>query len=291
MDNGSRPAPLRLILLFLLFFVLSAAAGLYLAPRLVATPKVGIIRLNYDITDVTAFEFGEQMAYAREAGDVAAVVVILNSPGGAATFSEELYLTVLHARHTFPVIASVDVLAASGAYYVAAGANEIYAKPTSYVGSIGVIGLLPGPIYIDDALVTTGPFKAFGGTEDAAIRQAERSKFAFLEAIRAGRGEALNVDLDILARGEIYDGLQALEMGLIDGILSTDEAIARAAELAGLSDYETVELYPLAFPEDAAEPGTTARTYTAPRLDFARLWEPPADAAPGHYFRYVVPSQ
>ncbi|MDT8306199.1 MAG: S49 family peptidase [Anaerolineae bacterium] len=291
MNNDSQPSPLRLLLLFLLFFVVPAGAGLYLAPRLVATPKVGIIRLNYDIDDVSAFEFREQMAYVREARDVAAVVVILNSPGGAATFSEELYLNILHARRSFPVVASVDVLAASGAYYVAAGANEIYAKPTSYIGSIGVIGLLPGPIYIDDRLVTTGPFKAFGGTEDAAIRQAERSKFAFLEAIRAARGEALDVDLDVLARGEIYDGLQALEMGLIDGILSTDEAIARAAELAGLADYETVELYPLAFPEDAGGPATTATTYQAPQLDFNRLWEAPTGAAPGHYFRYVVPSQ
>jgi protease IV len=72
------------------------------------------------------------MAYARDAGDIRAVVIILNSPGGAATFSEELFLNVLHARRSFPVVASVDVLAASGAYYVAAGANEIYAKPTSY---------------------------------------------------------------------------------------------------------------------------------------------------------------
>lgn len=293
MDDQPRPAPLRLLLLFLLFFVIPAGAGLYFAPRLLPVPKVGVIRVNYDITDVTAFEFGEQMAYAREAGDVSAVVLVINSPGGAATFSEELYLNVLHARRFFPVVASVDVLAASGAYYVAAAANEIYAKPTSYVGSIGVIGLLPGPIYIDDEIVTTGPFKAFGGTEDAAIRQAERSKLAFLEAIRVGRGELLAVDLDTLARGEIYDGLQGLEMGLIDGILSTEEAIARAAELAGLSDYETIELYPIAFPEQAGEDDLEAAVnrYTVPQLDFARLWQPPADPAPGHYFRYVVPPQ
>lgn len=291
MDDSPQTAPLRLILILFFFVLIPAAAGLYLAPRLVPAPKIGIIRLNYDITDVTAFEFGEQMAYARDAGDVAAVVIILNSPGGAATFSEELFLNVLHARRSFPVVASVDVLAASGAYYVAAGANEIYAKPTSYLGSIGVIGLLPGPVFIDDELLTTGPFKAFGGTQDTAIRQAERSKFAFLEAIRAGRGEALAVDLDVLARGEIYDGLQALEMGLIDGILSTEEAIARAAELAGLADYEAVELYPLAIGAGSALQAASPARYVPPALDLNRLWEPPTGAAPGHYFRYVVPAQ
>lgn len=290
MDESPQTSPLRLILLLVIILAIPAAAGLYLAPRLVPAPKVGVIRLSYDINDVTAFAFARQMTYAREAGDVKAVVVILNSPGGAATFSEELFLNVLHARRTFPVVATVDMLAASGAYYVAAGANEIYAKPTSYVGSIGVIGLLPGPIYIDDELLTTGPFKAFGGTQDTAIRQAERAKYAFLEAVRAGRGEALTVSLDVLARGEIYDGLQALEMGLIDGILSTEEAIARAAELAGLADYETVELAPLALPsEDSQEEASVQFTPTP--LDVSRLWAPPTGAAPGHYFRYVAPAQ
>jgi protease IV len=290
MDESPPTSPLRLILLLFIVLAIPAAAGLYLAPRLVPIPKVGVIRLNYDITDVTAYEFAAQMAYAREAGDIRAVVVILNSPGGAATFSEELFLNVLHARRSFPVVASVDVLAASGAYYVAAGANEIYAKPTSYVGSIGVIGLLPGPVYIDDELLTTGPFKAFGGTQDTAIRQAERSKYAFLEAIRAGRGETLTVSLDVLARGEIYDGLQALEMGLIDGILSTEEAITRAAELAGLADYEMIELAPLVLQPDASQLETTAPYSVAP-LDVKRLWESPVGAAPGHYFRYIAPAQ
>lgn len=290
MDESPQTSPLRLILLLVIILAIPAAAGLYLAPRLVPAPKVGVIRLSYDINDVTAFAFARQMTYAREAGDVKAVVVILNSPGGAATFSEELFLNVLHARRTFPVVATVDMLAASGAYYVAAGANEIYAKPTSYVGSIGVIGLLPGPIYIDDELLTTGPFKAFGGTQDTAIRQAERAKYAFLEAVRAGRGEALTVSLDVLARGEIYDGLQALEMGLIDGILSTEEAIARAAELAGLADYETVELAPLALPSEDSQEEASVQFTPAP-LDVNRLWAPPTGAAPGHYFRYVAPAQ
>lgn len=285
MDNPrSNSSPLRLILLFLLVLLLPLAAGIFLAPRVVPAPKIGVIRLNYDILDQTAFEFREQMTHAVEDPSVRAVVIIVNSPGGSAAYSEELYLEVLEARRELPVLASVDLLAASGAYYVAAAANEIYAKPTSNVGSIGVLGVLPGPVYIDEQLLTTGPFKAFGLTQDAAIRQAERAKFAFLEAIETGRGEALQVAPDVLARAEIYTGVQALEMGLVDGMRSTGEVYDRAAEVAGLNDYDVVELYPLAFGGDGE--GTNAAYRPAP-IDRQRLWAMPDDPAPGLYYRYV----
>lgn len=285
--SGPTSSPLRLIAIILFFVLFPLGLGLFLAPRLVPAPEVGVIRLNYDIFDVTAEEVDQQLEYARSNPAVKAVVLILNSPGGSATFSEELFLSVLDARDDLPVVAAVDVLAASGAYYVAAAADEIYAKPTSYIGSIGVIGLLPGPVFIDDELLTTGPYKAFGGTADAAIRQAERSKYAFLEAVRSGRGERLNVELDVLARAEIYDGLQALEMGLIDGISANEEVYARAARLAGLRDYEVVELYPLVF----ADSQSAVAAYRPPALDMERLWAPPTGYAPGHYHRYVAPEQ
>ena len=277
-------SPLRLILFFFLVLVLPLAAGLFLAPRLVPAPKIGVIRLNYDILDQTAFEFREQLTHAVEDPAVRAVVIIINSPGGSAAYSEELYLEVLEARREVPVLASVDLLAASGAYYVASAANEIYAKPTSNLGSIGVLGVLPGPVYVDEQLLTTGPFKAFGLTQDAAVRQAERAKFAFLEAIETGRGEALQVSSDVLARAEIYTGVQALEMGLIDGMRSTGEVYERAADLAGLNNYEVVELYPLAFGGDGE--GTNAAYRPAP-IDRQRLWSMPDDPAPGLYYRYV----
>lgn len=284
--NTSSNSPLRLIFAILLAFVLPLALGLYLAPRLIPAPQIGVIRLNYDIFDLTAREVVTQLEYAREEESVRAVVFILNSPGGSATYSEELFLNVLDTRREVPVVAAVDVVAASGAYYVAAAANEIYAKPTSAIGSIGVIGLLPGPIYLDDETLTTGPFKAFGATEDAMIRQAERSKFAFLEAIRSGRGDRLQVDLDVLARGEIYNGLQAVEMGLIDGIRSNAAVYERAAELAGIADYEIVELYPLAVGEEGI-----LNAAHLPPLDIERLWAPPTNYPPGLYYRYIQPQE
>lgn len=282
-ENGR--SPLRMILLFLLVIIVPLAAGIYLAPRAVPQPQVGIARLEYDIASDTAFLLAQQLAYARQNPAVEAVVLIINSPGGSAAYSEELFLDVLHTRRQMPVVASVDLLAASGAYYLAAAADEIYAKPTSGIGSIGVIAFLPGELFVEEDLLTTGPYKAFGGSRDAVTRQIERAKFAFLEAIETGRGERLQIDLATLSRAEIYTGVQAWEFGLIDGLAANDEVARRAAELAGLRDgYEVVELFPLAFP--GAQGGALPAFQPAP-LDAARLWAPPTDLPPGLYYRHV----
>jgi protease-4 len=289
-NNGgqrSPRSPLTIIMTFIGIVVLPLALGLYLAPRIVPEPKVGIIHMNYDIVGETAQEMAAQLAYARRDPAVKAVVLAINSPGGSAAYSEDLFLDVLNTREELPVVASVDLLAASGAYYVAAAADEIYAKPTSNVGSIGVVAVLPGPVFLDDELVTTGPYKAFGGTQDSALRQIEMAKFSFLEAIASGRGERLQADPEQLSRAEIFSGTQAEELGLIDGLLSGDQTVQRAAELAGLSSYDLVELLPLTFPEQFA--GLAAASYQPTAVDPGVLWAPPQDLPAGLYYRYVAP--
>lgn len=283
-DSGLTRSPLRLILLFVVVVIVPLATGIYAAPRVVPAPKVGVIRLYYEIFDLSAAEFKAQLEYARNDPAVKAVVIVINSPGGTANDSEEMYLDILKTRHQMPIVASIDFLAASGAYYVAAATDEIYAKPGSAVGSIGVITFLPDAVFIEEDLLTTGPYKAFGGTRDGFTRRAETLKDVFVSAVAAGRGDRLVGSFEELARAEIYDGVRAQELGLIDGMISTQEAIARAAEMAGLRDYEAVELYPLAF---ADEEGDTGLTYRPPRLDLERLWAMPADLPPGMYYRYM----
>jgi protease-4 len=279
-------SPMRLIAAFLFVIVLPLTVGLFAAPRIVPKPQVGVIRLSRDIVSQSTFEISEQLAYARRSSPVKAIVLVINSPGGSAAYSEELYLDVLNTRHEMPVVATIDLLAASGAYYMAAAADAIYAKPTSAVGSIGVIASLPGEVFIEEEQLTTGPYKAFGSTRDGFVRQMERAKFAFLEAVAAGRGPRLNADLEFLARAEIFTGVQALELGLVDALISGDEAIRKAAELARLSDYEVVELYPLVFGDENS--ATFVRYQPAP-IDVAKLWAYPSDLPPGLYYRYVVP--
>lgn len=282
----SQRSPLRLIAIFLLVIVLPLAIGLLAASRLVQKPRIGIVRLSTDIDGVSAFEITEQLAYARNDKSIRAVVLVVNSPGGSAAFSEELYLDVLNTRADMPVVASIDLLAASGAYYMAAAADEIYAKPTSSVGSIGVIAFLPGDVFIEEEQMTTGPYKSFGSTRDLFTRQMERAKFAFLEAVAHGRGDRLNAELDFLSRAEIFTGVQALEYGLVDALVSGDEAIGMAAELAGVKSYDVVELYPLTFDTET----TSFVRYQPAPIDVQALWSAPANLAPGLYYRYVVPS-
>ena len=210
--------------------------------------------------------------------------MIINSPGGSAAYSEELFLDVLRTREQMPVVATIDLLAASGAYYTAVAADEIYAKPTSNVGSVGVISFLQGDVFIDEDLLTTGPYKAFGGTRDGSVRQIERAKLAFLEAIKTGRDTRLKIDPDALSRAEIYTGVQALEFGLIDDLIANEEAIARTAVLAGISSYDVVELFPLTFEEELGFP---FGDYQPEPIDAARLWAHPSNLAPGLYYRYI----
>ncbi|MCP4415722.1 MAG: S49 family peptidase [Chloroflexi bacterium] len=284
-NNEDSRSPLRLILLFLIVVVLPLAVGLYLAPRLVPAPQIGVIRLNYEISNNSAFIFREQLTYARNDPAIQAVVIVINSPGGTASDSEDLYMDVLNARKDLPVVATVDFLAASGAYYIAAATDAIYAKPGSAIGSIGVISSLPDAPFLEEEVLTTGPYKSFGGTRDGFVRRAETLKFAFLQAVANGRDGRLNADLDLLSRAEIFDGVRALELGLIDGIISTSETFDKTAELAGLRDYEVVELFPLTFGDDGS---LNFGTYQVPAIDQEKLWAAPVDLAPGLYYRYIV---
>ncbi|MEJ2732285.1 MAG: S49 family peptidase [Anaerolineae bacterium] len=165
--------------------LLLLAAGYLLSLYLIPTPQIAVIRVEGDI-------WGTYTAYLRQAMEdadsdpaVRAVVLDIVSPGGEVTASEDLYFEVLRIREHKPVIASIGELAASGAYYIASAADQIYAKPGSIVGNIGVITLLPEPDLVDEELFTTGPFKLSGGSQAEAIRQLEMLKETFLAAILA----------------------------------------------------------------------------------------------------------
>jgi protease-4 len=270
---------LKVVAVLIVFILLPLGLGVILAPRLVPTPQVGVIRIWFDIYTPTAQLVIDQLDHALEHRSVRAVVLIVDSPGGEVTASENLYYSILDARQKMPVVASVDVLAASGAYYLAAAADEIYAKPTSLIGNIGVIGYAAPAPYLLEEVLTTGPYKAFGGTQAGQVRQMEIAKEGFLRAVAAARGDRLNTSLDFLSRGEAFSGVQALSLGLVDQLGSNQEAIARAAELAGLRDYEVLDLLPVTYPEEDVPWAFQGETE----------WRQLEELPPGLYFRYIEP--
>jgi protease-4 len=275
-------------LLVLVLVILPLALGFWLSLKLIPTPQIAVIRIEGDI-------WGSYTAYISQAleevGDdpaVRAVVLDIVSPGGEVSASEGLYFDVLRVRERKPVIVSVAELAASGAYYVASAADQIYAKPGSVVGNIGVISILPPNELLDEQLITTGPFKRSGGSQVAYIRQMEMLKQTFLEAIMAQRAERLRVTPEVLSRGEIYLGVQAQQMGVIDAIGSQKEAIAAAAQMARVHRYNVVDRTPV-LPDflfwSALKPDSNA-----PRTA-ATVAAPPEYLPPGLYYRYVEPLQ
>jgi protease-4 len=266
--------------------VLLAVLGYLLSLFIVPEPQIAVIRVEGDIWAFYTTYLSEALENAERDPAVAAVVLDISSPGGEVTASEDLYFDVLKLREVKPVIASIGEMAASGAYYVASAADHIYAKPGSAVGNIGVVSFLPDPDFVDEELFTTGPFKLSGGPQVAYIRQMEMLKDTFLAAIMAQRGNRLLVDADLLSRGEVYLGLQAQQMGMIDEVGSQGDAIAKAAEMAKVRHYKVVDRTPelsedLFLFDFKRVRGSTAATVAAL----------PKNMPPGFYYRYVEPPQ
>jgi len=228
--------------------------GMGLSNAVAPQPKIGIVRM-YDIIDygTAIYTFG-QLTIAAERSDVAAVVISVDSPGGYASVSENLFYTITELRKRKPVVASIEGIGASGAYYASAATNYIYARPASDVGSIGVIASLPYVQPPDESTLVTGPFKGGAGSTMDVTRGIQAVKESFLNHVYTQRLYILEhahmpprQDLfptrEELTTGQVWSGIEAYNNGLIDALGSDVDAIKKAAELAGISNYDVIDLY------------------------------------------------
>lgn len=198
--------------------------------------------------------FAELIRAAREDDQVKAVVVRIDSPGGSAWASEvvrrELELTREAGK---PVIASMSSVAASGGYWIAAGADEIWAAPSTLTGSIGIFAMFPEfseplrrlGIGVDG--VATAPLAGAldprrplsPAAADAMQLGIEHGYRRFLDVVGKARDMSA-AEVDAVARGRVWTGKAAHELGLVDQLGGLEAAIAAAAMRAGISDYEVV---------------------------------------------------
>ncbi|MEW6716424.1 MAG: S49 family peptidase [Chloroflexota bacterium] len=229
----------------LLGIVLPLVAGILVA-AFIPRPIIGVIYLNDAIYSYSARDMITQITYARDHPEVRAVVLVMDSPGGTVADSEAVYLELSKLRETKPVITSIGSMAASGGYYLSVGTDYIFAKPTSEVGNVGVIGYLPPAPMLYEDIVSTGPYKMWGSPRDTFLRQMEMIKQGFYQAVKLGRGDNLKIGPEVLLRGEIWPGSEALRLGLIDAIGTETEAIKKAAEMALVSHYQVADLRDLA---------------------------------------------
>jgi protease-4 len=265
-----------------LWLVLPLVLGVLLSLS-VPQPIVGVIYLDDAIFSVTARDLIAQIDYARENPKVRVVLLVLDSPGGTVADTESVYLELARLRRTKPVVTIVRGMAASGAYYLAVGTDYILASPSSAVGNVGVIGQLPSPPAVFEDLASTGPYKMWGAPRDTFLRQMEMIKQGFYEAVQLGRGDALRIGPDVLLRGEIWPGSEALRLGLVDEIGSQSLAVEQAARMAKIAHYRVADLRQLA--------GLPAASPFPFFFETREGVVTPYPREPGLYLLYVPPSE
>jgi protease-4 len=263
---------------WLLWLALPLVIGILIASA-IPKPVIGIIRLDDAIYANTARDMIAQINYAIDHPEIRAVVLAFDSPGGTVVDTESVYMELARLRAKKPVVTAVNGMAASGAYYLSVNTDYIYAKPTSLVGNIGVIGYLPSSPIIFEEIISTGPYKLWGSARDSDMRQIEMIKEGFFQAVMLGRGDRLQVGPEVVLSGKIWLGNEAVRLGIADELGTETDALNKAAELAHVANYEAVDLYDLA---DLGSSGTIPFFIQSP--DGITL---PYPTEPGTYLLFI----
>lgn len=243
--------------LFFLMIVIFAMGGDSSELNL-AAEKVAVVPVEGEI-----FEARETIDALKKYADnvtVKAIVIRINSPGGAIAPSQEIYSAIRRTRKESgkPIVASMDSMAASGGYYIAVACDEIVANPGTITGSIGVIlqwfdmKELVRWAKLKPETIISGQLKD-AGSPYREMTDAERQYFQgivsqlhtqFVRDVAQGRaGKLKQEEVAKLADGRIFTGEQALQLKLVDSLGSIDDAVRRAGKLAGIEG-EPAKLWP-----------------------------------------------
>ncbi|MEO1040729.1 MAG: signal peptide peptidase SppA [Pseudomonadota bacterium] len=226
-------------------------------PNVMVIPVEGAIVMgDDDLADASGEVIAKRIRQAREDDDVAAVVLRVDSPGGALFAAQLMHEELVELKKAGkPLVASMSSYAASGGYWISAPADKIFAAETTITGSIGVYSFIPTfenlagrygvsvdgvgttPIAALDAALLAGLPESVTEIAQYSVEQAYRD---FLETVSKGRGNLTPAEVDERGQGRVWIGTQALELGLVDEIGGLDAALDAAAELAGLEDYDVV---------------------------------------------------
>ncbi|WP_373518898.1 signal peptide peptidase SppA [Pricia sp.] len=192
----------------------------------------------------------EAIRDARDDENVKAIVLRVNSPGGSALTSDIIWREIELAKEKKPVVVSMGNVAASGGYYIAVGADKIFAEPTTITGSIGVFGAVPNMTGLaEDIGINAEQVGTNKNSVDYSLFEPMTDKFrnvvqesiestydTFLERVSQGRNISV-AEADSLAQGRVWSGVDAQRIGLIDKLGNLGDAIEEAANMAELKDY------------------------------------------------------
>lgn len=233
-------------------------------PKSKAKDKVAVMYLAGEITEddgdgIVGKEAIKTINKIRQDKEVKALVLRVNSPGGSADASEQIWHAVQNVKAAgIPVVVSMGDYAASGGYYISCGADYIYAEPTTLTGSIGIFGVIPNAaelrnkIGVDIDGVSTNKhsdleanmvYKGMNAEEEAMMQaMIERGYDLFTSRCAQGRHVEQSY-IKSIGEGRVWLGTQGVKIGIVDELGNIDDAISKAVELAGLESYK-LEYYP-----------------------------------------------
>ena len=202
---------------------------------------------------IVANDVNNDLQSLADDDNVKAVVIRVNSPGGSAYASEQLWHQIEVLKQKKPVVVSMGGYAASGGYYMSSGANYIFAEPTTLTGSIGIFGTIPDRselmtkklgLKFDE--VKTNKNAAFGtssrpfNAEEISYLQSYINRGYQLFRKRVADGRKMTIEqVEAIAQGHVFTGADALKIKLVDELGGLDKAIAKAAKLAKIDEYYT----------------------------------------------------
>lgn len=201
-------------------------------------------------------EIAKTLLKLKDNKKVKAVVLRVNSPGGSAYGSEQMWHAAELLKAEKPLVVSMGDYAASGGYYMSCNANYIFAQPNTLTGSIGIFGMFPNfsgaskKVGVSMDGIKTNEYADMGNTfrpmrdDEKALMQAEINRGYELFTTRCAEGRHMSQDsIKVIAEGRVWSGVDAIKIGLVDELGGLDKAIAKAAELAKLKSYVTKD-YP-----------------------------------------------
>ena len=237
------------IVLFFVVAVMVSASRTETSSDYFSTQKVAIIPIEGEIFE--ARETIDTLHRYADSATVRAIVMRINSPGGAIAPSQEIYEEIqkIRARSKKPIVASLDSVAASGGFYIAAACDQIVSNPGSITGSIGVIlqwmeikdllawaKMKPETITSGAMKDTGSPYRELTEAERAYLQRITTQLHGqFVHAVAVGRkGKISEADVARIADGRIFTGEEALSLKLVDRLGNLDDAVTLAARLAGV---------------------------------------------------------
>jgi protease-4 len=226
--------------------------AVYYAYGTISDRRIGLI----DEEGIVSEKVIEDLRKLKEDKNVKAVVLRVNSPGGSAYGSEQIWVAVNELKKEKPVVVSMGDYAASGGYYISCSADCIVAEPTTLTGSIGIFGIVPNAGKLADKVgvkfdvVKTNKYSDFGSwdrplrTDEQALLQMMINQGYDVFLTRCAEGRDMPKEaIEKIAQGRVWTGVKAQELGLVDELGGIDKALGIAVQKANVENY-TVVAYP-----------------------------------------------